>query len=61
MSDPRAKVLDYSIELDRRYRVASVPTIIINGKYSTDVDMAGGPEQLFALIGELATSERSGK
>jgi protein dithiol oxidoreductase (disulfide-forming) len=48
-------------ELDRRYRVASVPTIIINGKYSTDVDMAGGTEQLFALIGELATSERSGK
>jgi len=48
-------------ELDRRYRVASVPTIIINGKYSTDVDMAGGTEQLFALIGELAASEHSGK
>jgi thiol:disulfide interchange protein DsbA len=48
-------------ELDRRYRVASVPTIIINGKYATDVDMAGGTEQLFALIGELAASERSGK
>lgn len=48
-------------ELERRYRVASVPTIIINGKYSTDVDMAGGTEQLFALIGELAASEHSGK
>jgi thiol:disulfide interchange protein DsbA len=48
-------------ELDRRYRIASVPTIIINGKYSTDVDMAGGTEQLFALIGELAASEHSGK
>jgi thiol:disulfide interchange protein DsbA len=48
-------------ELDRRYRVASVPTIIVNGKYSTDVDLAGGTEQLFALIGELAASEHSGK
>ena len=48
-------------ELDRRYRIASVPTIIVNGKYSTDVDMAGGPEQLFALISELAASEHSGK
>ena len=48
-------------ELDRRYRVASVPTIVINGKYTTDVDSAGGPEQLFALIGELAASEHSGK
>ena len=48
-------------ELDRRYRIASVPTIVVNGKYSTDVDMAGGTEQLFALIGELAASEHSGK
>jgi thiol:disulfide interchange protein DsbA len=48
-------------ELDRRYRVASVPTVIVNGKYSTDVDLAGGPEQMFALIGELAATEHSGK
>ena len=48
-------------ELERRYRVASVPTIVVNGKYSTDVDLAGGAEQLFALIGELAASEHSGK
>jgi protein dithiol oxidoreductase (disulfide-forming) len=48
-------------ELGRRYRVASVPTIVVNGKYSTDVDLAGGTEQLFALIGELAASEHSGK
>jgi protein dithiol oxidoreductase (disulfide-forming) len=48
-------------ELGRRYRVASVPTIVVNGKYTTDVGMAGGNEQLFALIGELAASEHSGK
>jgi len=48
-------------ELGRRYRVASVPTIVVNGKYVTDAGMAGGVEQLFALIGELAASEHSGK
>jgi len=48
-------------ELVRRYRVASVPTIVVNGKYTTDVVLAGGNEQLFALIGELAASEHSGK
>lgn len=48
-------------ELGRRYRVASVPTIVVNGKYVTDAGMAGGNEQLFALIGELAASEHSGK
>ncbi len=48
-------------ELGRRYRVASVPTVVVNGKYVTDAGMAGGTEQLFALIGELAASEHSGK
>src|SRR5262249_18863342 len=47
-------------ELGRRYRVASVPTIVVNGKYITDAGLAGGNAQLFALIGELAASERSG-
>jgi thiol:disulfide interchange protein DsbA len=48
-------------ELVRRYRVMSVPTIVVNGKYTTDAVLAGGSEQLFALIGELAASEHSGK
>jgi protein dithiol oxidoreductase (disulfide-forming) len=46
--------------LNRRYRVESVPTIIVNGKYKTDISMAGGEEQLFGLIGELAASEHGG-
>ena len=29
----------------RRYQIGSVPTLIINGKYRTDVSMAGGPTQ----------------
>jgi thiol:disulfide interchange protein DsbA len=45
-------------ELNRRYRIESVPTIIINGKYSTAVDMAGGKQQLIQLITDLAAFEK---
>ena len=44
-------------ELGRRYRVDSTPTIVVNGKYKTGVDMAGSYEQLFALIEALAAAE----
>jgi protein dithiol oxidoreductase (disulfide-forming) len=46
--------------LNRRYRIESVPAVIVNGKYKTDVGMAGGEPQLFQLIGELAASENGG-
>lgn len=46
--------------LNRRYRIDSVPTVIVNGKYKTDVGMAGGEQQLFALIDELAAHEHGG-
>ena len=44
--------------LGLRYKVDSVPLIVINGKYVTDVGRAGGPQQLIALINELASRER---
>lgn len=43
--------------LNRRYRVQSVPMVVINGKYTTDVGSAGGEPQLFALIEELSAYE----
>ncbi|HWK74510.1 MAG TPA: thiol:disulfide interchange protein DsbA/DsbL [Povalibacter sp.] len=46
--------------LNRRYRIDSVPTVIVNGKYKTDVGMAGGEQPLFALIDELAAHEHGG-
>jgi protein dithiol oxidoreductase (disulfide-forming) len=45
-------------ELSRRYRVTSVPSIVVNGKYTTNATMAGGYDQLIVLIDELAASER---
>lgn len=46
--------------MNRRYRINSVPTMIVNGKYSADVGSAGGESQLFALIEELAAHEHGG-
>jgi thiol:disulfide interchange protein DsbA len=45
--------------LGQRYRIDSTPTIVINGKYKTGVDQAGGFVQLFVLIELLAAAERS--
>lgn len=45
-------------ELNRRYRIESVPEVIINGKYRTDETMAGGKAQLLQLINDLAAAEK---
>ncbi|MBN1240661.1 MAG: thiol:disulfide interchange protein DsbA/DsbL, partial [Gammaproteobacteria bacterium] len=45
-------------ELSRRYRIESVPSVVVNGKYTANASMAGGYEELIALIDELAASER---
>ncbi|MEO0574950.1 MAG: thiol:disulfide interchange protein DsbA/DsbL [Pseudomonadota bacterium] len=44
--------------LNRAYNIGSVPTLVINGKFVTDEDMAGGKAQLIAVIDELVASER---
>ena len=46
--------------LNRRYRINSVPTVVVNGKYSTDLSTAGGESQLFGVIEELAAHEHGG-
>jgi thiol:disulfide interchange protein DsbA len=50
-------LLNQADQLSRRYRVQSVPTIIVNGRYLTDIGMAGGQEQLIALVNELTARE----
>jgi thiol:disulfide interchange protein DsbA len=44
-------------ELTQRYRVQSVPLIIVNGKYTTEVSKAGSAANLIQLINDLAASE----
>jgi thiol:disulfide interchange protein DsbA len=45
-------------DLNKRYRISSTPTVVINGKYVTDVGMAGSEEKLFELINALAAKEK---
>ena len=47
-------------ELSRRYRISSVPTVIVNGKYSTSASTAGDYPTLMELIDELVASESAG-
>src|SRR5262245_2728926 len=48
-------------ELNRRYRISSVPTIVVNGKYTTDGPMAGSYEALLEVVDELVAAEREGR
>jgi thiol:disulfide interchange protein DsbA len=47
-----------AVDLNKRYRITSTPTVVVNGKYVTDASMAGGEEQLFQVINQLAAKEK---
>lgn len=50
--------LQQAERLTHSYRVEGVPLIVVNGKYVTDVGMAGGQSELLALIDDLAAAEK---
>jgi thiol:disulfide interchange protein DsbA len=43
--------------LVRRYRITGVPAMVVNGKYVTGADMAGGIPQLFEVVEFLIDKE----
>lgn len=47
-----------SDDFARRYQIQAVPRIVINGKYVTDVAMAGSEANLISVINDLAASEK---
>jgi len=51
------QALRMAADLARRYNIMSVPTMIVNGKYRTDMSMAGGYPKLIELIDELTVRE----
>jgi protein dithiol oxidoreductase (disulfide-forming) len=53
-----AKNVDIAERLTARYEVASVPTLVVAGAYSTSVSQAGGESQLLTLINDLAAREQ---
>jgi thiol:disulfide interchange protein DsbA len=52
-----SKVL-HAEDLNRRYKITGTPTIVVNGKYVTDVSMAGDEDRLFQVVNELAAREK---
>jgi len=50
--------LQQADDLVRRDKIDAVPTIVIDGKYVSDVGMAGSPSKLIQLIDALAASEK---
>ncbi len=48
-------------ELNRRSRIESVPTIVVNGKYTTDAPSVGSYEELLTLVDELVAAEREAR
>ena len=49
--------LQHAQELTDRYQIESVPLVIVDGKFSTDLDRAGGPAELIQLVDDLAAFE----
>ena len=47
-----------AVDLNKRYRIASTPTVIVNGRYVTDAGMAGSEDKLFEVINALAAREK---
>jgi thiol:disulfide interchange protein DsbA len=47
--------------LSRRYLADHTPMVVVQGKYMTDVSMAGGMDQLFELINDLAAREHAAR
>ena len=51
------QALRHAADLARRYGVASVPMVVVNGKYRTDAGSAGSYPKLIELIDELTVRE----
>ena len=45
-------------DLNKRYRITSTPTVVVNGKFVTDAGMAGSEDKLFEVINALAARDK---
>jgi thiol:disulfide interchange protein DsbA len=60
-SDEVKAKLQAADEIGRRYRVRSVPSIIVNGRYSSNGSMAEGYDRLLRLVDQFAASENAAR
>ncbi len=47
-------------EMNKRYKITGTPTWVVDGKYVTDVGMAGSEDALFEVLNALAAKAKSG-
>ena len=48
-------------ELAKKYEIAGVPSLVVNGKYRFDLGTAGGPEGVLNVADQLIAKERAAK
>lgn len=48
-------------QMTRRYKISGVPTIIVNGKYSTGAKQAGGNKGVFEVVDYLVEQEHAAR
>jgi protein dithiol oxidoreductase (disulfide-forming) len=48
-------------DLNRRYKITGTPAVVVNGKYITDVSMAGSEDKLFEVINALVAKEKAAR
>jgi thiol:disulfide interchange protein DsbA len=46
-------------QMTRRYKISGVPTIIVNGKYSTGAKLAGSNKGIFEVVDFLVEQEHA--
>ena len=51
--------MNNSRQMTRRYKITGVPTVIVNGKYSTGAKIAGGNKAVFEVVDYLVEQERA--
>jgi thiol:disulfide interchange protein DsbA len=51
--------MNNSRQMTRRYKITGVPTVIVNGKYSTGAKLAGSNQAVFEVVDYLVEQERA--
>jgi thiol:disulfide interchange protein DsbA len=51
------RALDHDKVLSRDYSITGVPSIVVDGKYVTDLSMAGGPENMLNVLDFLLAKD----
>ena len=55
------ETINKDFEMMSKYKITSVPRVIVNHRYMTDITAAGGTENVFKVVDELLAKEHSCK